>query len=809
MRPLRLEIDGFSTFRERTTLDFDGLDLVAFTGATGAGKSTLIDAVTFALYGSVARYDNTSRVAPVIHQLANQARVRLDFESGGRTYIATRVVRRRNSKSGDSGLASTTEARLEVIDGGPESAETTVLAGDVKELNSAVEELLGLDFKQFTRTIVLPQGEFAAFLRDDPANRDKLLQRLLDLGVYERMGQLARARAKKAANQIEILEEQRRRHPPLGDEEFHALTEQLAAVTDVRTTVDEALGELAELDAELAPLRDRVRTIDDAIERLERTELPDELVGLDQQQRAAEQHRTDVEKALNDARSVRDEAGRELEAKPDRAELVRVGSQLEQLADARSNLADYEASSAEVAAQLETLTEQQVAVDRALGEAEATLRTARQAADAAGWTASLVAGEPCPVCHRTVDDIPDHDAAQEVETAEAEYTALQGEAKSVARQLAKATGTEQAAADEIKRQGERIDLLELQLSTYEGEAEPAALQALLQVVEAAELHFRETTGAATELEATVQVAVEAERRLQQRLRTMQAELANHRDSLADLDPPALGHESLIDDYDLLHRWAKDRASELGVERGALATRGKQVAAERATLANRITEAAASVSVAGQPDQLSALLGEAHTELTTLVAAADQRRTDDDELAAQIEHLHGDRTLHDALGKHLRSGGFGSWLLGEALDNIVAKATVWLLQLSNNQYSLVAGDKNFAIIDHTNADETRDVRTLSGGETFLASLALALALADSIAELAPVDSPRLESMFLDEGFGTLDPGTLDVVAGAIEELASTGRMIGIVTHVGDLAERMPARFEVTKGPSGSSVALVQT
>jgi exonuclease SbcC len=120
---------------------------------------------------------------------------------------------------------------------------------------------------------------------------------------------------------------------------------------------------------------------------------------------------------------------------------------------------------------------------------------------------------------------------------------------------------------------------------------------------------------------------------------------------------------------------------------------------------------------------------------------------------------------------------------------------------------VAGDKSFAIVDHHNADEARDVRTLSGGETFLASLALALALADSIAELAPVDAPGLDSMFLDEGFGTLDPGTLDVVAGAIEELASGGRMIGIVTHVADLAERLPARFRVTKGPSTSTVELV--
>jgi exonuclease SbcC len=123
-----------------------------------------------------------------------------------------------------------------------------------------------------------------------------------------------------------------------------------------------------------------------------------------------------------------------------------------------------------------------------------------------------------------------------------------------------------------------------------------------------------------------------------------------------------------------------------------------------------------------------------------------------------------------------------------------------------------------------------VRTLSGGETFLASLALALALADQVAELArggggdvgaggtgaasgagragPVGvrarSSRLESIFLDEGFGTLDPETLDTVAGAIEELSSLGRMVGVVSHVRDLAERLPLRFEVTRGPAGATV-----
>ena len=194
MRPVRLELEGFSTFRQRTELDFDGLDLVAFTGPTGAGKSTLIDAITFALYGSVARYDNANRVAPVIHQLSAEARVRLDFETGGRRHIATRVVRRRLSRGREADGATTREARLERVEG---DGSTTVLAGEVRELNAAVEDLLGLDFAQFTRTIVLPQGEFAAFLRDDQASRDKLLQRLLDLGIYERMGQRARSMAMK------------------------------------------------------------------------------------------------------------------------------------------------------------------------------------------------------------------------------------------------------------------------------------------------------------------------------------------------------------------------------------------------------------------------------------------------------------------------------------------------------------------------------------------------------------------------------------------------------------------------------------
>lgn len=814
MRPQRLEVEGFSTFRERVCLDFDGLELVAFTGPTGAGKSTLIDAITFALYGSVARYEHANRVAPVIHQLANQARVRLDFEAGGRSYIATRVVRRINTRSGGGDSASTREARLELVEEPIADGRTTVLAGDVKGLNAAVEELLGLDFRQFTRTIVLPQGDFAAFLRDEQSDRDKLLQRLLDLGIYERMGQMARSRAKASGQHAEILADQQRRDPPLSDDEFQDLHHTVVKLDRARTVIEAELVDLASLDARLDPLRERVRSIDSATARLEAVELPDAPPDIDGRLAEAGHRRAEIETELAAARSARDDALATVDALPDKGELARVLSLGEQLIESEAKIESLRATAVEVESTIATLAGERERTGSLLAEADSTLRSARLAADAAGWTAALVVGEPCPVCRQDVAAIPDHDAARELEAASEDHRQLEAESRSIATRLAKAEGAAQVTADEIERQAERVDLLQLQLAAFSqstdppGSVVPEALAEKLEQVDAAEQRYRSLAAATTEVENRLSRAVEAEEGLRSALRAVQAELSALRDSLADLDPPPLGHRSLGDDYELLRRWAKDRASALTEERADAAAEGKQVAKERGALLEKLTAVTAECGIVAEPSALIATVSEALAEARSAVAAADRRRRQHAEVEAEISVLNADRILNDALGKHLRSGGFGSWLLSEALDNIVAKATVWLLELSNNQYSLVAGDKHFAIIDHNNADETRDVRTLSGGETFLASLALALALADSIAELAPVDSPRLESMFLDEGFGTLDPGTLDVVAGAIEELASTGRMIGIVTHVNDLAERMPARFEITKGPATSTVELVE-
>src|SRR5215831_15140233 len=122
MRPTRLELEGITAFRERTVVDFDGVDLFALTGPTGAGKSSVIDAMIFALYGKVPRYDDERRVEAFVSQGRTEGRVRLDFTIGAERYTAVRVVRLRN------GRATTSEARLE--------REDEVLAGTASGLDA-------------------------------------------------------------------------------------------------------------------------------------------------------------------------------------------------------------------------------------------------------------------------------------------------------------------------------------------------------------------------------------------------------------------------------------------------------------------------------------------------------------------------------------------------------------------------------------------------------------------------------------------------------------------------------------------------
>ncbi len=295
----------------------------------------------------------------------------------------------------------------------------------------------------------------------------------------------------------------------------------------------------------------------------------------------------------------------------------------------------------------------------------------------------------------------------------------------------------------------------------------------------------------------------------ERERDQRREFERRRDELAALGPPPAGGERLADDWAALVAWADEQRPALDEQAEAVASRAVAADEARAELVTRIDDFCRSVDIelAGRAPHTVAV--EERTRAEGQLEKLEEELARKEQVEAERAAADRDEVLSRTLAQHLKADRFERWILDEAHDRLLDGATEKLVALAGGAYSLTVDDKRqFAVIDHANADTVRLARTLSGGETFLVSLALALALADQIAELAAGGAVRLESMFLDEGFGSLDPDTLETVATALEELGAQGRVVGIVTHVRELAERLPVRYEVRKGPAGSTVERVE-
>ncbi|HVQ78098.1 MAG TPA: SMC family ATPase, partial [Candidatus Binatia bacterium] len=234
MRPCRLRIQGFTSFVEPVDVDFEGLELFAITGPTGAGKTSLLTAMTAALYG------RAPEVADDLKQLVSaggdEARILFEFVAGGRRYRAQRAIHRTRP----------VQVRLEVQDG----AGWKALIRGSRESRGEVERILGLPYETFTKVVLLPQGQVAEFLRGQGRDRRKILTELLGLEIYERVQRAANLGAAAADAEVEARER------TLRDEYADATAEHLA---DVRKQLRQA----AEREEQLTQALGRV---DNALE---------------------------------------------------------------------------------------------------------------------------------------------------------------------------------------------------------------------------------------------------------------------------------------------------------------------------------------------------------------------------------------------------------------------------------------------------------------------------------------------------------------------------------------------------------------
>jgi exonuclease SbcC len=795
LRPLRLEVEGFTSFREPAALDFEGLDLFAITGPTGAGKSSLIDAVVFALYGQVPRVGREYK--QLISHGAERLSVRLDFEVGGRRYRAARTAR----------LAGNPQTVLERRTG--EGFEP--LAGRVKEIEEAIQGIVGLDYEAFTRSVVLPQGQFDAFLKGEPKERHKILVALLNLDLYVEMQKIAHRRAAEAKREAEFIGAQLDSdYRDATEETLRAREEELGAAEAARSAAERALSAVDEALAVARQVAAARREAEAAERDLEAqltatAKAQSTLAEADGRRSAQARAQKDV---LERLAAVPFDAARQealLPARP-RAE------QLLELEPRRRRLGK---ASADQRLALEKATKRLAQAEKALPEHEKDLAGAGDAALAARaeretlhrrqaaleLRRSLSPGEACPVCEQVVKTVPagrfpgleQADAA--VRKAEKREAEARKAAETARLELERARSEAQRAVE----QGEEIlrHEKELQAETRAiGEAlEKAGVKPLERTDPASLLARLERELDALDKARAQRERLEAEKhrleadaaRLEKAVAAAQAQLEAAKGRVAEIESRRAEAEKRLESAARClamlgerHGWALPAPG--AAKGGETADEAGWLEARRQTLTKERSEAERAAA-----------------RLETLLSRLRQDVARAAELRARKAALETKAALAHTLAQHLRSDQLLAYVQEEALRLLAEDGSRHLEALSLGRYSLVASDQEFAVVDHWNADASRSVKTLSGGETFLASLALALALAEGLAELAVAGraGETLESLFLDEGFGTLDPETLGQVVQALDALHGGRRLVGVVTHLPELAAQLPARVEVQR------------
>ncbi|HET7015036.1 MAG TPA: SMC family ATPase [Streptosporangiaceae bacterium] len=807
MRPVRLLLDGFGSYREPAEADFSDVDFFALVGPTGSGKSTVIDGLCFALYGTVPRWGRENVIAQALAPAANACRVCLVFEASGKRYGVVRALAR-----SARGQVNTKEARIELLDPGvPAGAPLTELleasvepiAEGPEQVKTAVQQILGLTYEHFTQSVLLPQGRFSEFLHAKAADRQNLLVELLAFGVYDQVGQKARDRAKLAAERVSMAKVSLAELTDASEDVEVEATARVDELTTLATDVVDRLGALraaGELAAQAASAAQAVRTEADLLAKV-RT--PTELAGLAQRIGAADQAVARCRADRDRAEAAEAEAAGLREKLPDKAALERLRDAHGQRRELTALLATQEKALAERQSGLDKCEAVLKAARADYEQAQSALAAAERAHAAVAVAQDLRVGEPCPVCLQPVHELPAHPVPADLAQARAAVEQVIKTGQKAREQCDAASNAAAAAKGNVANTTKLIEQMDAVLAGADGEPE---VRAQLKEIAVADERLARATASVRAARSQASAADRERAGLGAEEGRATEVLGRMRDSVVQFGAPAVAGADLAAAWQSLTSWATAQADDRLRRLPELEREAGEARSAVAALEAELNDLLGAHGLPGTDP------GRAEAAITAQVERAKHRleqvrasRARAAGLTAQIEAHTQDERVASMLGKLLRASSFERWLCGEALDSLVIEASATLMELSGGQYQLDRDDRNeLVVIDYADAGARRPVHTLSGGETFQASLALALALSRQVIGLS-AGMRDLNSMFLDEGFGTLDEDTLEVVGTTLERLSSDSeRMIGIITHVPALAERVPVRFVVSRAGTTSTL-----
>jgi len=886
MRIHELEVTGIGPYAGTEKIDFTGLNeagVLLLSGPTGSGKTTVLDAVCFALYGEVPRANKGIELVSD-HRDPEKAAppgVELDFTvAGSRFRVTRRPAFMRPKKRGKGEFTEEKQfVRLERFAGGQWSEEATGWS----EANNRLSGLIGMDADQFHQLVLLPQGRFARFLESNVNERKELLETLFpgnDLTyVEEWLKRQARqdedSRNAKLAEISDCLEQARpvfdnfsaeleeEGLDPLPDLPDHNESEPVAAwVAQVSARLEarasaaetarsksqrlcsQAEKALAEAQKKEELIAQRA-TAEDRVEELEakagwRGQLDTRIDAADRATGVVPMVR-ESRKARGDAETLNERAGElathlaapEAAGSDDPDELRKTRTSFEKeiasisnfegegqprrrvvsarLDEARGELKELRGGSPESdLSKAESALASATAARTAARERLIEVRTRRTAGMAAELASQLVDGAPCPVCGSTTHPGADHSDSPPVsEKEEAEAAERDSVSESALSDAVKARDAAEAEArNRISKLGEEIERLAKEFAELTGkeeelaagEATPAARREKLETLNEQISSFLDLRQRASDALRTAEEAgksAEEEAGKRGFGDTTEAEAAwIEPEELAGLRRDAAAHDAELN-------------KAKGLLEGTLrdVDRNEQVDLEP-------LERARDEAV-GLRDRDVALLSVATERLATFGNVTGKIPGLFEELIPLREAAARSSNLHRlASGDNERRMKLSTYVLAVRLRQVIQAANRHLRLMSNDRYELVySGDVaahgatsglGIRVFDSHTSD-TRSTGTLSGGESFYASLSLALGLAEVVQHES--GGKPLETLFIDEGFGTLDSRTLDQVMDVIDDLRAGGRTVGLVSHVDELKSRVSARIEVTATKAGSTIDVV--
>ena len=923
MRPLELTITGFGTYCQRTQINLEQLGtqgLYLITGDTGSGKTTIFDAITYALYGDVNGQNRTvSMIRSTFATPDTPTEVELSFEYRGKTYRVKRNPEyERKSKRGDSVTKQLADATLFMPDG-------NVITGQSKVTN-AIQELLGIDKEQFSQIVMIAQGDFQKLLMEGTETRQEIFRKIFKTDYYRELQQQLLdnekqlgMKRKEIESAISIyvkgiscdptstlnieLEKAKADELVIKDtvelikkilqEDEAAQTKLNASITKTENQMNELRDVLSknekteELRKEFKQKSDDLKevkgTIDEVNQAFEkekahakdRSDKESELAVLKEELKKYEELES-IEKDIKTIKGQKETLNNQIkEIKKDcedcKNQEADVTKELESLSDADKEYYEAEANQKKAsdrksafdeletsAAECEKLFEKYNNLQNEYKEAQKTyddfdlkykhMRKVYMDEQAGILAEDLKDGVPCPVCGSLEHPKPavkSEGAPSKEELDEAEQKDKELEAKASSASLNSATGkTNYENALKLVRESY------LKLTKQGGELELSVLKQ--KIAEQKEEAIKQLETCDKELEKK-NSRVERKNQINDQLPKLQEILKQKTETLQSCNEQLSALGARLDekenqakefksklkfkDIDAANQAVTTLENEIAQLKQAFEDAQKKYQEENdkftalnsqvEQLKNQLNDSK-EINTDEIKNELDKLEAE-RTETNTKKSAVDSRIVSNNkaleninEYSQELGMVQEKYAYVSALSKTANgnlSGGkekikLEIFIQMTYFDRIIAHANKRLLIMSDMQYELVRRKQGtdlrlqtgleLDVIDHYNGG-TRSVKSLSGGESFQASLALALGLSDEVRLSA--GGIKIDSMFVDEGFGTLDSDALQKAFKALSGITEGNRLVGIISHVDLLKEKIDKQIVVKKARTGGSTVEV--